>query len=413
MEEKLKNPIDGLERQGMDRPALESELPAGDQQDFRGMVDNSPDMILRLDTELRNLYANPTARRLLGIEPGEGAGKKEGETGDPEGFHLSLAGICKAVLESGKTGEWKFGLPTPEGEIFLESRIVPEFSMSGSVISLLLIARDVTARVREEDALRVYVERLEQSNRSLQEFASIASHDMQEPLRKIIMFGGQLKKNADSLDEAGRDYLERMHNAALRMQVLLNSLLDYSRVATKRDPFVPVDLGNLVFEVLDDLEARILQTGARVEIDPLPTIDADPSQMRQLFQNLIGNSLKYAGEEKPLIKIHGKPLKKKWQIFFEDNGIGFDEKYAARIFQPFQRLHGRVSPYDGTGMGLAICRKILERHGGSITAKSRPGEGASFMVTIPAGRQKMTRIQDSPPRIIENTFSEYIVSRPK
>ncbi|MGB6294793.1 MAG: PAS domain-containing protein [Rivularia sp. (in: cyanobacteria)] len=236
-------------------------------------------------------------------------------------------------------------------------------------------------------------EELARSNEELQQFAFIASHDLQEPLRKITAFGDRLKATCqDALTDKGYDYLQRMQNAAERMQVLIEDLLTLSRITTRAQPFVEVNLARVVQEVLSDLEIRIAQTGARIEMGELPTIKADPLQMRQLLQNLISNALKFHLENEPLIiKIYSQKLIDKdenqqlnseyYQIIVEDNGIGFNEKYLDRIFNVFQRLHGRTE-YEGTGMGLAICRKIVERHQGSITAKSEPGKGASFIVTI-------------------------------
>lgn len=232
---------------------------------------------------------------------------------------------------------------------------------------------------------------LSRSNEELQEFAFVASHDLQEPLRKIKTFGDRLKASCgDVLSEQGRDYLERMQNAARRMQTLIEDLLTLSRVTTRAQPFVAVDLLQVTQEVLSDLEISIQQTGATIEIGELPVIDADPLQMRQLLQNLIGNALKFHQKEiQPIVKIYSQLLYdpehvsgEQCQIIVEDNGIGFNEKYLDRIFNVFQRLHGR-SEYDGTGIGLAICRKIVERHQGSITARSEPGQGAKFIVTLP------------------------------
>jgi PAS domain S-box-containing protein len=243
---------------------------------------------------------------------------------------------------------------------------------------------------------------LARSNAELQQFASIASHDLQEPLRKIQAFGNRLKdKYHDVLSEQGRDYLERMHNAAQRMQILIDDLLVLSRVTTKAQPFVAVNLTQITQEVLSDLEVRIQQTGGHMEVGELPTIDADPIQMRQLLQNLISNALKFHRHEEPrVVKIYSQQMQsqdnhptggsqstEQYQIIVEDNGIGFDEKYLDRIFNVFQRLHSR-SDYEGTGMGLAICRKIAERHGGSITGESTLGQGAKFIVTLPIKQRK-------------------------
>jgi len=243
-------------------------------------------------------------------------------------------------------------------------------------------------------------EELVRSNQELQQFAQIASHDLQEPLRKIQTFGDRLRtKCGDNLDEVGKDYLTRMQDAAERMQTLIHDLLNYARVTSKGQPFQPIDLQDIVQGVLSDLEMRLETTGGRVDLDTLPRIEADPLQMRQLFQNLIGNALKYHKPNvPPIVKVSAQPIEgnlnfspgastgqRRWRIVVEDNGIGFEDEYAERIFAIFQRLHGR-GEYEGTGVGLAICRKIIERHGGTITAKGVPEQGSTFTITFPVGQ---------------------------
>jgi PAS domain S-box-containing protein len=263
---------------------------------------------------------------------------------------------------------------------------------NGEFQGIVCVAQDMTERKRAEEALAEKAGILARSNAELEQFAYVASHDLQEPLRKIQAFGDRLcDKFGEALNEQGRDYLMRMRGAADRMQTLINDLLVLSRVTSKAQPFALVDLGQVVQGVLSDLETRIERTGGRVEVAELPTIDADPLQMRQLLQNLIGNALKFnRAEETPVVTVQcrfgaGDEQSQSagvCRIAVADNGIGFDEKHLDRIFAPFQRLHGR-SEYEGTGIGLAICKKIAERHGGSITAESTPGAGATFIVILP------------------------------
>ncbi|HEY9663906.1 MAG TPA: ATP-binding protein [Allocoleopsis sp.] len=271
-------------------------------------------------------------------------------------------------------------------------QIVQEDLQTGMV---LLAIEDVTERKQIEQSLKLLNAKLEQSNRELQDFASVTSHDLQEPLRKIQAFGDLLvQEYGELLPEPGNQYLQRMQNAAARMQALINDLLAFSRITTKAQPFSSVDLNQIVREVLSDLEIHIQTVGAKLEVSHLPTIDADPLQMRQLIQNLVSNALKFHQPSvPPVIQIQAETNQRRTRanhaespelcrILIEDNGIGFDEKYLDRIFTVFQRLHYR-NEYEGTGVGLAICRKITERHGGSITANSSPGKGSTFIVTLP------------------------------
>lgn len=243
--------------------------------------------------------------------------------------------------------------------------------------------------------LAATAERLERSNRELQDFAYVASHDLQEPLRKLQAFGSRLdSRYADNLPPDGRDYLDRMQSAAGRMSTLIEDLLTFSRVTSRAHDFSVVDLVQVVREVLGDLELVIEESGATVDVAPLPTIDADPTQMRQLFQNLLSNALKFRrDDEAPIICVSSELVENPddvsnrepgsyCRISVRDNGIGFDEKYLEKIFTVFQRLHGQ-SAFPGSGIGLAVCRKIVERHHGAITAHSSPGNGAVFVITLP------------------------------
>ena len=275
----------------------------------------------------------------------------------------------------------------------------------GKIVGSVLIFKDITERRRVEIHLANKAEELARSNAELEQFAFVASHDLQEPLRKIQTFGDRLKAKVEGSQAAdARDYLDRMQKAAARMQTLINDLLAFSRVIRSVEPFMPVNLLTVTKEVLGDLEVRIEKSGATVEVGDLATIDADPLQMRQLFLNLISNALKFqpAGNT-PLVKVSSRiisrdevaalgPLRngvaeELCEITIKDNGIGFDEMYLDKIFAVFQRLHGR-SEFEGTGVGLAVCRRIADRHGGTIIARSKPGQGATFIVTLPVHQSK-------------------------
>jgi PAS domain S-box-containing protein len=283
------------------------------------------------------------------------------------------------------------GFETP-----IEDSVAPIHDREEQPAGAVIVFRDVSAARSSQQQLRIVSEELERSNGELQDFATIASHDLQEPLRKIRAFGDRLAvHSAGALDDEASDYLRRMTNAAGRMQTLINDLLEYSQVTMRPEPPRPVDLGDVVSEVLIDLDERIRVSNGKVHVGPLPTILANPFQMRQLFQNLIANALKFHPEGvAPEVHIEatsradGRGSKGRrdrtlgWEIRVRDNGIGFEEKHVDRIFAPFQRLHGRQA-YEGTGMGLAICRRIVALLGGTLTATSRPGAGATFVITLP------------------------------
>jgi light-regulated signal transduction histidine kinase (bacteriophytochrome) len=263
---------------------------------------------------------------------------------------------------------------------------------------ILLSIEDVTERNLAHEQMRELAAELRRSNDELQEFARVASHDLQEPLRKIQAFGDRLQNAAGvTLTSEARHYLERMQHAAARMRRLIEDLLVFSRVDKQGLGFTRVDLPCLVEEVLSDLEAVVQESAGRVTVGPIvPAIEADAVQVRQLIQNLVSNALKYRKPGvAPVVRIHSGLIRdgrgvKCCEIAVADEGIGFDEKYLDRIFQVFQRLHGR-GEYEGTGVGLAVCRKIVERHRGTITASSRPGEGATFFVRLPVSQTEQFR----------------------
>jgi signal transduction histidine kinase len=240
------------------------------------------------------------------------------------------------------------------------------------------------ARLESSNAVLRHAAELARSNAELEQFASIASHDLQEPLRKVQTFAAHLTvREHERLSAEGQDFLRRMSEAAGRMRALIDDLLLYSRVSTEARPFVPVDLGEIVSRVLVDLEVSIEESGARVTIGTLPTLEADPVQMGQLMQNLLANALKFRRREVvPQVDVEAHVADGTAELTVRDNGLGFEPQYASRIFRAFERLHG-ASAYPGTGIGLALCRKIVERHHGTIAAESEVDSGATFTIRLP------------------------------
>lgn len=290
------------------------------------------------------------------------------------------------TISSGRVWEGEIRNRAQDGSFYwVDTTIVPFLDEAGQIYQYVSIRFEITARKNADEQLRVYADQLERSNRELQDFASIAAHDLQEPLRKIQTFGDRLSTRFGAqLPEDGQDYLRRMIDSAKRMRRLIDDLLTYSRVGTQGKEFTPVDLNVILTQVLSDLEVRIEQTHACVEFESLPTVLADPSQMGQLFLNLILNGLKFHKKDQaPRVSIRGEVEGNVVVLRVKDEGIGFEMKYLDRIFTIFQRLHGRHE-YEGTGVGLAVCRRIVERHHGTITAVSEPGSGAEFVIRLPA-----------------------------
>lgn len=239
-------------------------------------------------------------------------------------------------------------------------------------------------RMDVESELKSKTKELEKSNQVMQDFVSIASHDLQEPVRKIAVFGSRLTEKGNDLKPESREYVNRMQKTALRMQNLIEDLLLFSRASTDKEPFKNIDLNIILKEVISDLELLIQKNKGSLIFSPLPTIHGNATQLRQLFQNLLSNAIKFHNVDKPpKIEITSRLNEQdNWEISIKDQGIGLDEKYKDRIFRPFERLHGR-DEFEGTGMGLAICQKITTNLGGTISVKSQPKKGSCFTIIFP------------------------------
>lgn len=301
---------------------------------------------------------------------------------DQDIFYLG----AQQARQENRSQEFELRMVTQAGKsIDVSLQCVPSEEQCQGAGQMRITLSDITGRKKQARELEAYAHRLETSNKDLETFAYVVSHDLKEPLHKVKGFGDLLFKDyAGQLGEKGRDYLERMQHAATRMEKLIEAVLTLSRLSTQKPSFQPVDLNLIVQAVLTDLEMRLRESGGQIETGPLPSLTAEPTQMQQLFLNLIGNALKFHQPgTTPRVQIHSSQTAAgEVEIQVADNGIGFEPEAAAKLFKPFARLHGR-SEYEGTGMGLAICQKIVENHAGTITTHSAPGQGATFIITLP------------------------------
>jgi len=352
----------------------------------------------------------PELELLYGLQPGgfEGHYENWAKRLHPDDIQRTAENIATAIA-GGPPYNAEFRVIWPDGTIhwLLGKGEISAYDAEGKPLKMIGVNIDITERKQAEQDLQELNAHLEslvtqrtetlnqlnielrRSNQELQDFAYVASHDLQEPLRKIQAFGNLLEEEYGETLGGGRSYIQRMRNAASRMRVLIDDLLTFSRVTTRALPFSPVDLATIMRDVLDDLEPRLKSTHGTIEVGELPTVEADPRQMYQMFQNLLSNALKFHRPGiPPIVKVtvsnqtNTETGEAYYLIQIEDNGIGFEEKYLDRIFTVFQRLHGK-DEYEGTGIGLAVVRKIVERHGGTVTARSSVGQGATFLVTLP------------------------------
>lgn len=358
---------------------------------FRNLTENSPSLIIRVDKKLNYLYVNPTITETSGKPPEFFIGKNIEGLGFPEEIVSLWKKGYQKTFETGKLHRCEFELPTIKGLITFESIKIPEFNDEGKIETAISISYDITKRKQMEDKLKETIEELKRSNDELQQFAYVSSHDLQEPLRTIASFTQLLERRyKGKLDSDADEFIEYIVDAALRMKQQIQDLLDYSRVATMGGEFKLVDLNLILNETIQVLNASIDESKALIIVDELPNVMGDAGQLGRVFQNLILNAIKFRKpQERPIIHISSYKDEESNEYVFsvEDNGIGIENQYLERIFSIFQRLH-TIDEYHGTGIGLSIVKRIIERHGGYIWVESEPGKGSTFYFTIPIRTEK-------------------------
>jgi PAS domain S-box-containing protein len=360
---------------------------------FTTLIENIPDAIYFKDRESRFLRISRAQAEKFGISsPDNAIGKTDADIFSTEHAQQALEDE-REIMRTGVPVISKAEKETwPDREdTWVSTTKLPLRDKEGEIVGTFGISRDITERKRLEEKqqqlyeeLRIANEALEQSNLELQQFAYIASHDLQTPLRSIAAFAQFLQKDYQGqLDEQADDYIERMVEGVKHMQTLITDLLAYSRIESRATPFQAVDLNEVCMNTVNLLRAVIEESSGEVTFEDLPTVKGDSTQLAQLLQNLISNGLKYHGRKPPRVHVTAEQIDQTWTISVKDNGIGISQEFHEKIFEIFRRLHAD-SEYAGTGIGLAVCRRIVQRHGGRIWVDSEPDQGSTFYFTIPA-----------------------------
>jgi PAS domain S-box-containing protein len=375
-----------LRREISERLQAEEALRASEAK-YRELVEHANSIILRMTPEGQITFFNEFAQRFFGYDEAEIIGRNVISTIVPatESTGRDLKDLMAGVGQHPERyASHENENITRSGErvwISWTNRAV--LDEAGNIKEILCVGNDVTARQRAEELLARQAQELARSNADLEQFAYVVSHDLQEPLHVVGGFVHLIaRRYQEKLDDKGREFIAQTVEGVNRLQQMIRDLLEYSRVTTRGKEFAPVDCSVLLNQVLGDLSLAIAERGAVITVDPLPTVTADAAQLARLFQNLISNALKFCRDRTPQVHIGAEPGEHEWRFWVRDNGIGIAPEDSGRIFGMFERLHDR-GDYPGTGIGLAVCQKIVERHGGRIWVESQPGEGATFYFNLP------------------------------
>ncbi|WP_128476499.1 sensor histidine kinase [Halorussus pelagicus] len=349
------------------------------EKKYELLVDNSPDLIAQINADGEFVMANQSMADSFDATPEELAGKSVADLA-PEDIAEKRLSVGREVIETGETRRFEDGY---NGDYF-HNVFVP-VDLPGERATCQVIARNITDRKKAEIELKETVEKLEESNAQLEQFAYVASHDLQEPLRMVSSYMQLLERQyGDKLDEDAQEFIDYAVDGADRMKQMINDLLQYSRVDTRGGDFEQTDFESVLEQALDNLQVAIAESDAEITHDSLPTVVGDESQLAMLLQNLVSNAIKYCDEGPPRIHVTAERDGDEYVFAVSDNGIGISEDNLEEVFRIFGRLHGK-DEYSGTGIGLAMCQKIVDRHGGTIRVESAPGEGSTFYFTLPVG----------------------------
>ena len=363
------------------------------EESFRALAENSPDLITRIDTDFKYIFINFKILELQGNYPDFYLGKTFEEAGTPLRYAEMWRSKYQKLLDTGELQNFEYSSITNNGFRYFETTAVPEYNSKGEIESILSISRDITERKMSERKLKEIITELQRSNKELQSFAYITSHDLQEPLRTIASYAQLIERRyKGKLDSDADDFIEYMVDGAKRMKSMIQGLLDYSRVGTKGNEFKEFKSKDALDYALSNLESSIVENNAEITSSSLPVIFADEDQIARVFQNLIGNAIKFSREGiKPEIHISAREKDKEYVFAVSDNGIGMEEQYSDHIFEVFKRLHS-IDEYRGAGIGLAIVKRIIDRHEGRVWVESELGRGSKFYFTIPVRNKALLRI---------------------